>query len=169
VNPWHLTASELLVWGIVLHLIADWPLQNDWMAKNKMLQRRRWDEKWGKKPKRLWWWDRHPAAYVHAGIHCIFLALIFGWVAIPLAIVHLIIDCRWPIVWWSTKVIKQTQPGNLYALAGQDPLGDHEATDEVRVLVDSVPLYDVGTEVRFWTDQVSHIACIAVAALLVTL
>ena len=34
-NPWDLDATGLLIWGIVAHLIADWPLQNDWMARHK--------------------------------------------------------------------------------------------------------------------------------------
>lgn len=165
-NPWHLSASELMIWGIVLHLIADWPLQNDWMAKNKM-KRANLGEIPGDglmtAPSRMhtltYWWVRHPAAFVHAGIHTIFLALIFGWAAIFLGFAHLIIDCRWIIVWWSTKVIKQTQPtgANLYQ------------NKETEIGYIEIPLVDVGLEVRFWTDQVFHIACIAVAALLVTL
>jgi hypothetical protein len=139
-NPWHLSPSDLLVWGIVLHLVADWPLQNDWMAANKTNL-------------------RSLAGYVHAGIHGLLLALIFGWAAILLAVVHLLIDTRKPVVWWSTKVIKQTQPreGYVYAEA-------HGDRDRRRMLF---PVYDVGTEVRFWTDQVFHIICVAVAALLV--
>lgn len=122
-NPWDLSASDLLVWGLVLHLVADWPLQNDWMANRKANL-------------------RHAAGYVHAGVHGLLLSLVFGWVALPLAAVHLLIDTRRPVVWWSVMV-RQTQP------AGSS--------------------YDVGLEVRFWTDQVFHIACIAVAALLVTI
>ena len=91
------------------------------------------------------WWDRHQAAYVHALIHGLLLSVIFGWVAILLAITHLIIDTRTPVVWWS-KWIEQTQP-----------------------LGKGAPIVDVGLEVRIWTDQVFHIFCIAVAALLVTL
>jgi hypothetical protein len=121
-NPWDLTASELLVWGIVLHLIADWPLQNDYLAKHKA--------------------TRATAAVIHAGIHTVLLALVFGWAAVPLGVAHAIIDTRRPVVWWS-QLVRQTQPG------GQG--------------------YDVGLEVRFWTDQVFHIATIAAAALLVTL
>jgi hypothetical protein len=163
-NPWDLSSSDLLVWGIVLHLIADWPLQNDWMANNKM---KRFDPEgtaMGSDPgwlylHLLWIW-RHPAAYVHAGIHCALLALVFGWVAIPLAVVHLIIDTRVPVVWWSSKVIKQTQPKNNI-LYSNSSLAENE--------VHEIPVYDVGMEVRFWTDQVFHITCIAVAALLVTL
>jgi len=159
VNPWHLTASELLVWGIVLHLIADWPLQNDWMAQNKMKAGYPGDHlAWVWTPRTRWFF-RHPAAYVHSGIHCIFLALIFGWAAIFLAVIHLIIDCRWPVVWWSTRVIKQTQPSGMY-VETSGPFPEFAVPE---------PIYSMGHEVRIWTDQVFHIACIAVAALLVTL
>lgn len=163
-NPWSLSSSDILVWGIVLHLIADWPLQNDWMANNKMKR-----ANLGKvpgdgmitAPGRMHpyslWFIRHPAAYVHAGIHGIFLSLIFGWAAIPLAVIHLLIDTRVPIVWWGTKVIKQTQPQNNYV----------EAITHGQTGFSLTSVYDLGLEVRFWTDQVFHITCIAVAALLV--
>jgi len=132
-NPWHLSASDLLIWGIVLHLVADWPLQNHWMAVNKQNL-------------------KHPAGYFHALIHCFFLAIVFGKAAIPLAIVHLLIDTRKPVIWW----------GNLWQQS--PPLGKG-----VRVPGElwPVPLYDMGIEVRIWTDQVFHIMCIAIAALLV--
>lgn len=138
-NPWELSSSELLIWGLVIHLFADWILQNDWMSRNKANL-------------------NHPAGYVHAGIHGILLALIFGWAAIPLALVHLIIDTRKPVVWWS-KLIKQTQPQNRYYY---QRIYSWQTMEEI-------PLYDIGLEVRFWTDQVFHIACVAIAALLVTL
>lgn len=118
-NPRNLSSSDRVIWGLVLHLIADWPLQNDWMAQNKANL-------------------RHPSGYVHAGIHGGLLSTVFGWTAIPLAVSHLLIDTRKPVVWWS-KLVGQSQPGG-------------EA-------------YDVGTEVRFWTDQVFHITCVAIAAL----
>lgn len=156
-NPWDISASDLLVWGIVLHFIADWPLQNDWMVNNKMLRRYRW-HKSTNGPMDTWW-DRHPSAYVHAGIHGVLLALIFGWLAVPLAIVHLIIDTRAPVMWWSKK-IGQTQPSGTVVETGFDTEAWKAGT---------AVLYDMGTEVRFWTDQVFHIICVAVAALLVTL
>jgi hypothetical protein len=165
VNPFDLSASDLLIWGIVLHLIADWPLQNDWMANHKMHRRVR-GVRHGDglmtppqvyQPKERWW-DRHPAAYVHAGIHGVLLAIIFGWVAIPLAVIHLVIDTRTPVVKWS-KLIRQTQPQGNIVRAYMVNKGDKG----------TVSLYDVGTEVRFWTDQVFHIACVAIAALLSTL
>lgn len=140
-NPWDLSASDLLVWGIVLHLIADWPLQNEWMANNKMYLRHSF------------------SGYVHATIHGILLAFVFGWAAIPLAVVHLLIDTRKPVVWWS-KMFEQTQPIGAMAVT-DDPEDDEDAR--------LVFLYDLGLEVRIWTDQVFHIFTIAVAALLVTL
>lgn len=134
-NPYHLTASELLIWGIVAHLVADWLLQNDWMANNKA---------------RIF---SSPAGSVHAGIHAFCLSWVFGWPAIIIAFAHLLIDTRKPVVWWS-KLIRQTQPqGKGVRLTGS---------------TEYVMLWDAGTEVRFWTDQVFHIACIAVAALVIT-
>ena len=142
-NPWELSASDLMIWGLVLHLIADWPLQNDWMANCKMKRRirRGLDNVVVPSP----WWDRHLAAYIHASIHGFLLSIVFGWAAIPLAITHLLIDTRTPVVWWS-RLIEQTQP-----------------------LGKGAPIVDIGLEVRIWTDQVFHIFCIAIAALLVTL
>jgi hypothetical protein len=131
-NPMDLTVSELMIWGLVLHLVADWPLQNAWIADNKQ---------------KLY----HPAAWVHGVLHGGLLSIIFGWAAVPLAIVHMLIDTRKPLQWWS-RLVRQTQPGNHY----------------IRVREDRIPTYDMGTEVRIWTDQVFHIICIAVAALLVT-
>jgi hypothetical protein len=131
-NPQDLTVSDLLIWGIFLHLVADWPLQNDWMASRK--------------PNLL-----YPAAYVHGGIHGALLAIVFGWAAIPLAVAHILIDTRKPVQWWS-RLMRQTKPGDHYLMLRQD---------------EGIPIYDMGLEVRIWTDQVFHIICIAVAALVV--
>jgi hypothetical protein len=74
-------ATTLLIWGIVIHLFCDWILQNQWMAENKMSL-------------------KHPAAYVHSGIHLAGLLLIFPWyAAVAIAITHLLIDTR-VLVWW---------------------------------------------------------------------
>lgn len=129
------------MWGIVLHLLADWPLQNEWMAQNKMYLR------------------NSAAGYIHASIHGTLLAFVFGWAAIPLALAHLVIDTRKPVVWWS-RLFEQTQPAGTLAIT-EDP-DDHK---DVRL----IHLYDMGLEVRIWTDQVFHIVCLAVAALIVTL
>lgn len=138
-NPRNLTASELMIWGLVAHLVADWLLQNDWMSRNKV--------------KVL-----HPAGYIHAAIHGFLLSFVFGWAFLPLALAHLLIDFRKPVQWWS-KLIRQTQPKNKIFYQ--------------RVLTwqtaEEIPVYDIGLEVRIWTDQVFHILCVAIAALLVTL
>lgn len=132
-NPRNLSVSDLVIWGIVLHLVADWPLQSDWMAKNKTSL-------------------GHVASYVHGFIHGVLLSLVFGLAAVPLAILHMLIDTRKPVIWWS-KLWRQTPPGeNGIRVPGKD---------------EYVMLYDMGTEVRIWVDQVFHIICIAVAALLI--
>lgn len=144
-NTFDLSTSDLLIWGIVLHLIADWPLQNDWMANNKARRAH---------PYSLWF-IRHPAAYVHASIHGVLLAIVFGWPAVFLVYAHLIIDTRVPVVWWS-RLIRQTQPQSNFVHVYRKDAGKDVAS-----------LYDIATEVRFWTDQTFHIACIAIAALVV--
>ena len=68
--------------GFVAHLVADWLLQNDWMARNKMSL-------------------RHPAAWIHALIHGLCLGLALDWRAgLALGFVHLLIDTRVPVSWW---------------------------------------------------------------------
>lgn len=159
-NPWDLSASELLIWGIFLHLIADWLFQSEWMASNKSNRR---VKKVTYQPigvsidvaepsTNTDWWDRHPAAYIHAGIHGSFLLLVFGWAAIPLAFAHLIIDCRRIVIWWADK-IGQT-PSTVFMV--KNPKTQKQ-----------VALMDMGTVVRLWVDQVFHIACVGIAALLV--
>jgi hypothetical protein len=92
-------------------------------------------------------------------IHAFFLCFVFGWVAVPLAYIHLIIDCRWPVEKWS-KFIGQTQPTgvttDLWTRIGRKGSS-----------VRPIPVVDIGLEVRFWNDQVFHIICIAIAALIV--
>ena len=78
--------------GLVAHLIADWLLQNDWMATNKVSL-------------------RHPAAWVHFGIQAVCLGLALGWPAgLVLGAVHLLIDTRLPLRWWQ-RVFRQTTEG----------------------------------------------------------
>jgi len=74
--------------AFMLHLIADWLLQNEWMAVNKVKL-------------------SHPAAWVHGSIHGVLLGLLFGWVGgITLALLHILIDTRYPIRWW-IKIFKK--------------------------------------------------------------
>lgn len=89
-----MSATELLVWGVVAHLIADWLLQNEWMALNKVS-------------------IHHAAAWVHADIHLVALLLVFPvQVAAILAFVHLLIDTRIPRAWWA-KTFRQTTEGEM--------------------------------------------------------
>jgi hypothetical protein len=68
--------------GLIAHLVADWILQNDWMARNKT---------------KLW----HPAAWSHAAVHALCLGLALGWPGgLVLGIVHLLVDSRVPVSWW---------------------------------------------------------------------
>jgi hypothetical protein len=76
--------------ALLLHLIGDWLLQNQWMAVNKT---------------RL----SHPAAWLHGGIHGVLLGLVFGWVGgLVLGVVHALVDTRIPVRWW-IKVFKKCE------------------------------------------------------------
>ena len=78
-----MTAVELVVWGIVIHLVVDWLFQNDWIADNKANL-------------------RHPAGYVHAGAHALGMLIVFPFfAALALGVVHLLIDTRKPLEWWA--------------------------------------------------------------------
>lgn len=109
-------ATVLLVWSIVVHLIADWLLQNDWMAVHKVDL-------------------RHPAAWVHSGIHTLGLCLLFSWpVALLIGITHLLIDTRIPLLWWMRRVKQVPKDARL-------------------------PI------VETWLDQVMHITVLATVVL----
>ena len=90
------TATELVVWGTVVHLVVDWLFQNEWIAENKTSL-------------------RHPAGYVHAVAHTLALLLVFPPIAaVVLGITHLVIDTRQPLAWWAT-VMSQTPGGEVGA------------------------------------------------------
>lgn len=135
------TATPLLVWGIVIHLVIDWLFQNHWMAENKhrFVGPRDYLCFMGPAPEGMGplFLLPHPAAFVHAGLHFLGLLLIFPWyVALVVAVLHLLIDTRRPLAWWR-YFFRQTQQG------------------------------DVALHVAVWSDQVLHIAIIAIAALAV--
>lgn len=110
-------ATLLLVWGVMVHLVADWLLQNEWMAQHKVHL-------------------RHPAAWVHSGIHTAGLLLVFTWpVALLIGVTHLLIDTRKPLLWWM-RVIKRMPPATRLPI------------------------------VEIWLDQVMHVTVLAGAALL---
>ncbi|MGA2505456.1 MAG: DUF3307 domain-containing protein, partial [Anaerolineales bacterium] len=69
--------------------IADWLLQNEWMAKNKTSL-------------------RHPAGYVHGLIYMICLMGVYPfWAALIVSITHILIDTRKPLQWWR-RIFKRT-------------------------------------------------------------
>jgi hypothetical protein len=79
-------ATALFVWGFVVHLVADWLFQTEWMAIHKMDL-------------------RHLAAWVHSGIHTAGLLLVFAWpLALLIGLSHLLIDTRKPLSWWLRMV-----------------------------------------------------------------
>ncbi len=89
-----MTATELLVWGVVVHLVVDWLFQNEWIAENKSDL-------------------RHPAGYVHAGSHGLALLLVFPpLAALALGVVHLLVDTRRPLQWWA-RLMSQTTEGPI--------------------------------------------------------
>jgi hypothetical protein len=136
-----MNASELLIWGLVVHLVVDWLFQNEWQAVNKV---------------RL----THPAAYVHAGMHGAAQLLVFPWwAALAVGVTHLLIDTRKPVEWWS-KLIRQTQPRGTASMV---PLPGWDLVNWTRM--EPVNIVDLGLFVRFWSDQVWHIGVVALLAL----
>jgi len=110
-------ATVTAFWGVTIHLIVDWLLQNHWMATYKASL-------------------KHPAAWVHAGMHTIALLLVFPPLyALAIGVIHLLIDTRVPLATWRV-IYRQTREG------------------------------EVALHVAIWGDQVVHWAVICIAALL---
>lgn len=108
--------AQLFIAGLLAHLVCDFFLQNEYMALNKVSL-------------------RHPAAWVHSGIHLIGALLVFPWpVAVALAISHILIDTRVPLQLWR-KFYRQTQEGAIMI-----PFG-------------------------LWQDQAAHLSLLCVAVL----
>lgn len=92
-------ATDLFVWGLVAHLLADFFLQNEWQALNKTSL-------------------KHPAAWVHAGIHLGALLFVFPpLAALALAVSHLLIDTRVPLRWWRALIAQSTDGRGFDAFA----------------------------------------------------
>lgn len=74
--------ERLFILGLMVHLICDFFLQNNWMAQNKS--------------------DTSSiAGPVHAGIHFVGLMFVFPpYAAMWIAIIHYGIDLRTPLAWW---------------------------------------------------------------------
>jgi hypothetical protein len=113
-------ATDVLAWAIVIHLVVDWLLQNEWMACNKTNL-------------------KHPAAYVHSGLHALGLMLVFPWfLAIGVGITHLLIDTRRPVTWWISKIKQMPR---------------------------SAPVY---LDVEIWMDQIFHLLMLVMAVILLS-
>jgi hypothetical protein len=86
--------SDLLLWGIVAHFVADWLLQNEWMSVNKV--------KWN-----------HPAALTHSLIHFGVMCFVFPvqW-SLAIAATHWWIDTRVPLQWWRRFYHQTSDPSN---------------------------------------------------------
>lgn len=143
-------SADYMIWGLVIHLVVDWLGQNEWIATKKAA---RLTIVLDNPPEeKHWWWLRHPAAYIHAGMHGAAQLLIFPWwAALFIGVTHLLIDTRVPVAWWS-KLIRQTQPMGFITECEGAP---------------RVQLFDIGQDVRIWADQVWHVGVIAVVALAV--
>jgi uncharacterized membrane protein len=111
-------ATDVLIWAVVIHLVVDWFLQTEWMATNKTNL-------------------KHPAAYVHSGLHTLGMLLIFPWwLALGVGFTHLLIDTRKPVTWW-IEAIKQMPP--------------------------TTPIY---SQVEMWLDQIMHVLMLVIAVLI---
>lgn len=84
--------TQIFIRALMIHLVVDWFLQNDWMAANKA--------KLG-----------HPAGIIHAAIHAIGLTLVFPVeIALLIGITHYVIDLRFLLKWWR-ETYRQTIEG----------------------------------------------------------
>lgn len=91
--------TQLILYGILIHLFCDWFLQNDWMARNKAKLSQSW------------------AGWVHGLIHLAGLVLVFPyWWAVVIALLHIIIDTRKPLAWWRRVYRQTTDPANPASL-----------------------------------------------------
>ncbi len=73
--------AELFLKLLIVHLVADWFLQSDWMSVNKTSL-------------------THPAAWVHSGIHAAGNLLVLPLMpALVISVSHLLIDTRKPLIW----------------------------------------------------------------------
>lgn len=74
--------AELFIKGLIIHLLVDFFLQSDWIAQHKTNL-------------------RHPAAWLHGALNVIGNLLVFSpAIAISLGLTHMLIDMRYPLIWW---------------------------------------------------------------------
>lgn len=156
-------AAALAFWGIVVHRVCDFLLQSAWMATHKA------QRSLARSP----WWDRHPAAFIHSGIHGLgfaLLALLTPWPTWAISVImvtHLVIDTRTPVVWWS-RLMRQTEPEEAEVLTSDRKALVAPTAPEF--LLRGVPNFSVGHWVRMQVDQVMHevVICSLAVLLVVT-
>lgn len=116
-GEWLRPPTELLVWALIAHVVADWLLQTDWMAVNKVNL-------------------RHPAGYVHAGVYTLFMLPLFPWfLAILIGATHLFIDTRGPVQWWM-RTVKRMPPGGGSGRSGAGSPGAYTNSGFLESAVD---------------------------------
>jgi hypothetical protein len=148
-DPLGLDPTQLLIWGMLVHLFGDFFLQNDWQAKNKA------NIKWqvnGKLP------VPDKAAWVHAGIHAVIQIPLFGVASLLIGALHMLIDLRTPLTKWK-QFFKQTIDPPLSVRVTDyrlDPPSTRYAS-----------LSGIGMHVSIWQDQVAHLLILGIVALLV--
>ena len=109
--------TTLFIWSVFAHVVADWLFQTNWMARYKSNL-------------------RHPAGWVHGGIHTLCYLIFLPWhLALLVGIVHILIDTRVPLYWWM-RVIK-----------GVDTDSPHFK------------------EIIIWMDQMLHVTVLAIVIL----
>jgi hypothetical protein len=96
--------------AFVAHLVADWLLQNEWMAHHKSQL-------------------SHSAAWVHGGIHGLGLWWALDWQAgLLLGITHTLIDTRVPLAWWIRSFKRSENAPEASAIAMWADQALHVAT-----------------------------------------
>ncbi len=116
-GEWLRPPTELLVWALIAHVVADWLLQTDWMAVNKVNL-------------------RHPAGYVHAGVYTLFMLPLFPWsLALLIGVTHLFIDTRGPVHWWM-RTVKRMPPTDSSGRPGTRRPGAYANTGFLESAVD---------------------------------
>ncbi len=89
------TFANLFIIGLCCHIVADWFLQNDWMATYKTSL-------------------KHSAAWIHSGIHFACFLPWFGWeAAAGIFVTHILIDTRKPLIWWRLLIGQKCNDPNL--------------------------------------------------------
>ena len=84
--------SDFFLKALIVHLVADWFLQSDWMSVNKTSL-------------------RYPAAWVHSGIHTLgYLLIMPVGLALAIGITHILIDTRKPLI-WLRRIFRQNPKG----------------------------------------------------------